>query len=177
MTNEELVRRYYGGDERALEELYRRNLGLIRRIARETAREFNCLHMDRERPGELSGYTKTILEDLCGEGALEFLTRVQSREYDESRAVLATYLYPHLKGRMTRWLEQHIGNLSLSKHEMDAVRQAQGYIIQVSSASKRSRRKWMSFWNRLSSTSVTTPILLVSMILSLGAMTVIPLSG
>ena len=46
MTNEELVRRYYGGDERALEELYRRNLGLIRRIARETAREFNCLHMD-----------------------------------------------------------------------------------------------------------------------------------
>ena len=93
MTNEELVRRYYGGDERALEELYRRNLGLIRRIARETAREFNCLHMDRERPGELSGYTKTILEDLCGEGALEFLTRVQSREYDESRAVLATYLY------------------------------------------------------------------------------------
>lgn len=125
MTNEELVRRYYGGDERALEELYRRNLGLIRRIARETAREFNCLHMDRERPGELSGYTKTILEDLCGEGALEFLTRVQSREYDESRAVLATYLYPHLKGRMTRWLEQHIGNLSLSKHEMDAVRQAQ----------------------------------------------------
>lgn len=56
---------------------------------------------------------------------MEFLTRVQSREYDESRAVLATYLYPHLKGRMTRWLEQHIGNLSLSKHEMDAVRQAQ----------------------------------------------------
>ena len=41
MTNEELVRRYYGGDERALEELYRRNLGLIRRIARETAKEFN----------------------------------------------------------------------------------------------------------------------------------------
>lgn len=27
MTNEKLVRRYYGGDERALEELYRRNLG------------------------------------------------------------------------------------------------------------------------------------------------------
>lgn len=87
MTNEELVRRYYGGDERALEELYRRNLGLIRRIARETAREFNCLHMDRERPGELSGYTKTILEDLCGEGALEFLTH-GSRAENTMRAVL-----------------------------------------------------------------------------------------
>lgn len=177
MTNEELVRRYYGGDERTLEELYRRNLGLIRRIARETAREFNCLHMDRERPGELSGYTKTILEDLCGEGALEFLTRVQSREYDESRAVLATYLYPHLKGRMTRWLEQHIGNLSLSKHEMDAVRQAQRLYHSGQFSIEEIAEKWMSFWNRLSSTSVTTPILLVSMILSLGAMTVIPLSG
>ena len=125
MTNEELVRRYYGGDERALEELYRRNLGLIRRIARETAREFNCLHMDRERPGELSGYTKTILEDLCGEGALELLMRIQSREYDESRAVLTTYLYPHLKGRMTRWLEQNLGCMALSKGEMTAVRQVQ----------------------------------------------------
>ena len=125
MTNEELVRRYYGGDERALEELYRRNLGLIRRIARETAREFNCLHMDRERPGELSGYTKTILEDLCGEGALELLMRIQSREYDESRAVLTTYLYPHLKGRMTRWLEQNLGCMALSKDEMTAVRQVQ----------------------------------------------------
>ena len=81
--------------------------------------------MDRDRPEEFSSYTKTILDDLCGEGALEFLTRIQSREYDESRAMLTTYLYPYLKGRMTRWLEQNIGNLVLSKDEMTAVRQAQ----------------------------------------------------
>ena len=56
---------------------------------------------------------------------MEFLTRIQSREYDESRAVLTTYLYPHLKGRMTRWLEQNIGCMALSKDEMSAVRQAQ----------------------------------------------------
>lgn len=106
MTNEELVRLYYDGDEDALDKLYRRNLGLIRSIAKEAAKEFNCLHMDSDRPEEFSGYTKTILDDLCGEGALEFLTRLQSREYDESRAMLTTYLYPHLKGRMTRWLER-----------------------------------------------------------------------
>ena len=70
-------------------------------------------------------YTKTILDDLCGEGALELLTRIQSREYDESRAALTTYLYPHLKGRMTRWLEQNIGCMALSKDEMAAVRQVQ----------------------------------------------------
>ena len=56
---------------------------------------------------------------------MELLTRIQSREYDESRAVLTTYLYPHLKGRMTRWLEQNIGCMALSKDEMAAVRQGQ----------------------------------------------------
>ena len=125
MTNEQLVRQYYDGDEVALEKLYHKNIGLIRGIAKEAAAEFNCLIMEQHHPNQLSAYTKTILDDLCGEGALELLTRIQSREYDESRAVLTTYLYPHLKGRMTRWLEQNIGCMALSKDEMAAVRQAQ----------------------------------------------------
>ena len=125
MTNEELVRQYYDGDETALEKLYHKNIGLIRGIAKETAAEFNCLTANQHHPNQFSAYTKTILDDLCGEGALEFLTRIQSREYDESRAVLTTYLYPHLRGRMTRWLEQNIGCMALSKDEMTTVRQAQ----------------------------------------------------
>ena len=125
MTNEQLIRQYYDGDEAALEKLYHKNIGLIRSIAKETAAEFNCLMTDSHHPNQCSAYTKTVLDDLCGEGALEFLTRIQSREYDESRAVLTTYLYPHLKGRMTRWLEQNIGCMALSKDEMGAVRQAQ----------------------------------------------------
>ena len=125
MTNEELVRQYYNGDEAALEKLYHKNLGLIRGIAKEAAAEFNCLIMEQHHPNQCSAYTKTILDDLCGEGTLELLTRIQSKEYDESRAVLTTYLYPHLKGRMTRWLEQNIGCMALSKDEMGAVRQAQ----------------------------------------------------
>ena len=94
MTNEELVRQYYDGDETALEKLYHKNIGLIRGIAKETAAEFNCLTADSHHPNQFSAYTKTILDDLCGEGALELLTRIQSREYDERRAVLTTYLYP-----------------------------------------------------------------------------------
>ena len=125
MTNEQLVRQYYDGDETALEKLYHKNLGLIRGIAKETAAEFNCLMTDPHHPNQFSAYTKTILDDLYGEGALELLTRIQSREYDESRAMLTTYLYPHLKGRMTRWLEQNIGCMGLSKDEMAAVRQTQ----------------------------------------------------
>ena len=125
MTNEELVCRYYDGDEAALEKLYHKNLGLIRSIAKEAAAEFNCLTVDEHHPNQFSVYTKTVLDDLCGEGALELLTRIQSKEYDESRAALTTYLYPHLKGRMTRWLEQNIGCMALSKDEMAGVRQAQ----------------------------------------------------
>ena len=125
MTNEELVRRYYDGEEAALEKLYHKNLGLIRSIAKETAADFSCLTVDEHHPNQFSAYTKTVLDDLCGEGVLELLTRIQSREYDESRAALTTYLYPHLKGRMTRWLEQNIGCMALSKDEMTAVRQTQ----------------------------------------------------
>ena len=89
MSNEQLIRQYYDGDEAALEKLYYKNIGLIRGIAKEAAAEFNCLMTDQHHPNQFSAYTKTILDDLCGEGALEFLTRIQSREYDESRA-------PHL---------------------------------------------------------------------------------
>ena len=125
MTNEQLIRQYYDGAEAALEKLYHKNIGLIRGIAKETAAEFNCLMTDSHHPNQCSAYTKTILDDLCGEGALELLTRIQSREYDERSAALTTYLYPHLKGRMTRWLEQNIGCMALSKDEMAGVRQAQ----------------------------------------------------
>ena len=125
MTNEQLIRQYYDGDDAALEKLYHKNIGLIRGIAKEAAAEFNCLTANQHHPNQFSAYTKTILDDLCGEGALELLTRIQSKEYDENRAALTTYLYPHLKGRMTRWLEQNIGCMALSKDEMAAVRQAQ----------------------------------------------------
>ena len=125
MTNEQLVRQYYDGDDAALEKLYHKNIGLIRGIAKEAAAEFNCLIMEQHHPNQCSAYTKTILDDLCGEGTLEFLARIQSREYDQNCAALTTYLYPHLKGRMTRWLEQNIGCMALSKDEMAAVRQTQ----------------------------------------------------
>ncbi len=125
MTNEEMMRQYYDGDDSMVEKLYCGNMDFIRSIAKEAAEEYNCLQRDREHPNELSGYTKTLLQDLYSEGALEFLIRIQSREYDEGRAKLTTYLYPHLKGKMSRWLEQNIGCLSMSKDEMEAIRKAQ----------------------------------------------------
>ena len=91
MTNEELLRRYYDGDEAALEKLYHKNRGLIRGIAKEAAADFNCLTADERHLSGLTSYAKTVLDDLCGEGALEFLIRIQSRDYDGSRTALTTY--------------------------------------------------------------------------------------
>ena len=190
MTNEQLIRQYYDGDEAALEKLYHKNIGLIRGIAKEAAAEFNCLTADSHHPNQFSAYTKTILDDLCGEGALEFLTRIQSREYDESRAVLTTYLYPHLKGRMTRWLEQNIGCMALSKDEMAAVRQVQrlyhvawkdtGEIAEELGIPDVGSGSLDDFKGlRLVSAGMfaTTPISSVCMILSRRVMTAIPTSG
>ena len=50
MTNEQLIRQYYDGDEAALEKLYHKNIGLIRGIAKEAAAEFNCLTTDPHHP-------------------------------------------------------------------------------------------------------------------------------
>ena len=50
MTNEQLVRQYYDGDDAALEKLYHNNIGLLRGIAKEAAAEFNCLMVDTQLP-------------------------------------------------------------------------------------------------------------------------------
>ncbi len=42
MSNEQLIRQYYDGDEAALEKLYHKNIGLIRGIAKETAEAVSC---------------------------------------------------------------------------------------------------------------------------------------
>lgn len=125
MTNEELLRQYYDGDDSAFETLYKRNLGFIKGIAVEAATDFHCVQHQTTGKKKFTAYTDKILEHLCSEGVLEFWDRIQRREFDENKAQLTTYLYPHLKGRMYRWLEQNIGPMALSKEEMTAVRQAQ----------------------------------------------------
>ena len=64
MTNEELVRQYYDGDETALEKLYHKNLGLIRGIAKEAAAEFNCLTADSHHPNQFSYSVQFLMSSL-----------------------------------------------------------------------------------------------------------------
>lgn len=125
MANEELLGKYYDGDDSVFETLYKRNFGFIKKVAVEAATDFHCVQYQTTSKKKYTAYTDTILNDLCAEGAAEFWDRIQRREFDEGKAQLTTYLYPHLKGRMYRWLEQNIGPMTLSKEEMTAVRQAQ----------------------------------------------------
>ena len=125
MTNEELLGKYYNGDDSAFETLYKRNFGFIKKVAVEAAADFHCVQYQATGKKKFTAYTNNILDDLCAEGAAEVWDRIQRREFDGSRAQLTTYLYPHLKGRMYRWLEQNIGPMALSKDEMASVRQAQ----------------------------------------------------
>lgn len=62
---------------------------------------------------------------MDSEGALAFFDCIQSRKYDVTKAKLTTYLYPHIKGAMYRWLEKNVGAVSLSKHDMNTVRKVQ----------------------------------------------------
>lgn len=125
MTNEEMIQKYYDGDDSMLEKLYNENIGFIRSIARESAVAFNCFHKKENRPQELTVYTKEILNDLDSEGALTFFDCIQSRKYDVTKAKLTTYLYPQIKGAMYRWLEKNVGAVSLSKHGMNTIRKVQ----------------------------------------------------
>lgn len=125
MTNEEMIQKYYDGDESMLEKLYNKNIGFIHSIAKESAAAFNCFNKNENRPQELTVYTMEILSDLDSEGALAFFDCVQSRKYDATKAKLTTYLYPHIKGAMYRWLEKNVGAVSLSKHDMNTIRKVQ----------------------------------------------------
>lgn len=125
MTNEEMIQKYYDGDDSMLVKLYNENIGFIHSIAKESAVAFNCFHKKENRPQELTVYTKEILSDLDSEGALAFFNCIQSRKYDIAKAKLTTYLYPHIKGAMYRWLEKNVGAVSLSKHDMNTIRKVQ----------------------------------------------------
>ena len=125
MTNEEMIQKYYDGDDSMLENLYSENIGFIHSIAKESAVAFNCFHKKENRPQELTVYTKEILSELDSEGTLAFFDCIQLRKYDVTKAKLTTYLYPHIKGAMYRWLEKNVGAVSLSKHDMNTVRKVQ----------------------------------------------------
>ena len=109
MTNEELVRLYYQGDQDALSQLCQKNEKLIVSLAHKTVGNFN--YHDPE--------------ELCSVGMLAFIELLNSRDYDPEKARLSTYIFPHIQGEMHRFLEKNTGSIALTKYQMDLIRKAQ----------------------------------------------------
>jgi len=109
MSNEELVRLYYQGDQDALSQLCQKNEKLIVSLAHKTAGSFN--YRDPE--------------ELCGVGMLAFIELLSSRDYDPEKGRLSTYIFPHVQGAMHRFLEKNTGSITLTKYQMDLIRKAQ----------------------------------------------------
>lgn len=109
MSNEELVRLYYQGNQDALSQLCQKNEKLILSLAHKTAENFNC-----HDP-----------EELCSVGMLAFIELLNSRSYDPEKSRLSTYIFPHIQGEMHRFLEKNTGSIALSKYQIDLIRKAQ----------------------------------------------------
>lgn len=107
MTNEELLQQYKVGDTSVLEQLYEQNVGLINRIAEKCLMDFGYLSKGTTAPQKAASYVDELRQELCSEGALVFLDKIQSGAYEPSQGKLTTYLYPFIRGAMYRWLEQH----------------------------------------------------------------------
>lgn len=99
VSNEELVRRYLGGDTAALELLYQELAGFIRAVALACMRKMGILRAKEK----LDGYQQNVLEEMCAEGRVVFFECIAKGCYDESKGRLTTYLYPFLWGAMWRW--------------------------------------------------------------------------
>lgn len=124
MTNEELVRNYYNGDESALNELFLRTGEFLKPLAITAAKTFNCYKYEKDSK-KLSNYTFGILEELICIGDTTIFYLLKNRSYDPEQAQLATYAKKFIKGAMHRFLEKNIGVFSLSKEEMGKIRKAQ----------------------------------------------------
>lgn len=130
MTNEELMIEFQNGNNSALDKLYLKNQSFIRSIAVDVATSFNC-YKKQEDSGKVTDYTKHILDELQCVGDLAFISVLKNEKYDPARGMLTTYLHPHIRGAMFRFMEENVGVISLSSTDMENIWKAQKmyYII------------------------------------------------
>lgn len=126
MTNEELIEQYRRdpNNVETMQQLYQQSRKLIRKLATESARSFHCLFY-RDNGKDYTAYTDSVMDELVGEGTVALIEAIRSDRYAPETGKFSTYVYPFIKGAMHRWLENNIGAVAVSKHEMQKVRQAQ----------------------------------------------------
>ena len=61
------------------------------------------------------------ISDLEQEGRLAVLKLIKKNTYDSNKGAFYAYAKPFIHGAMRRYIEKNIGNLSLSRNEMDTI--------------------------------------------------------
>ena len=81
MTNEELVKQFYGGDNAALHALYEQNIGFIHETVNAVAKRYRSFI-----------HSKDTLDDLFQIASREFIERLMSKLYDQDTSTFLTYI-------------------------------------------------------------------------------------
>lgn len=103
MTNEELIQRFYDGDQFALDELYRCNTSYIRRLVKITVQNYEqYISAADDR------------KDLFQVASFEFVERIKKKEYDSEKGTLLTYITPYLKASMLEYIGQNSSLFKMS---------------------------------------------------------------
>ncbi|MDO4842185.1 MAG: sigma-70 family RNA polymerase sigma factor [Phoenicibacter congonensis] len=93
MTNEELVKQFYDGDQTALHTLYKQNTSFIRATVNDIVKRYRSFI-----------YSRDTLDDLFQIASLEFIERLSSKEYDSDISTVLTYIKPYIEEKVTDYI-------------------------------------------------------------------------
>ena len=103
MTNEELMERFYAGDDTALDKLYSHNVAYIHRLVKEILHKYEqYISVDVER------------KELFQIASIEFVERIKKKEYISEKGKLLTYITPYLKASMLEYIGQNSSLFKMS---------------------------------------------------------------
>ena len=103
MSNEELMERFYDGDEKAPDKLYSHNVAYIHSLVKEILHKYEqYISVDVER------------KELFQIASIEFIERIKKKEYDAEKGTLLTYITPYLKASMREYIGQNSSLFKMS---------------------------------------------------------------
>ena len=83
MTNEKLVKQFYGGDKAVLHTLYEQNTGFIHETVNAVVKRYRSFI-----------HSQDTLDDLFQIASLEFVEQLMSKHYDPDTSAFLTYIKP-----------------------------------------------------------------------------------
>ena len=110
MKNEEMIQRYYDGDEKMLTELYKQNRGFIYSIVNQTVKKYDALIPFKDRTKN----HKCLDKDLLQVASTVFCQRLIKRKYRLGENKYLTYITPVMKGKMAEYIRINSSFVNMS---------------------------------------------------------------